>query len=136
MAGEENVQVIRRLFDAFTRRDVDATLELMAPEIVFFAPTATLAHEGTSYRGHEGIRSYFADIDRLWEDLQVMPDEYRAEGDKVLVLGQIHARGAVGYLADSPAGWLWELADGKVTHGHVYTKLEDAFRDAGIEPAR
>jgi ketosteroid isomerase-like protein len=132
MPGKENVLVIRRLFDAFSRRDVDATIALMDPEVEFFAPTATLAHEGTSYRGHEGIRDYFADIDRLWEELRVTPAEYRSEDDKVLVLGQIHARGAVGYLADSPAGWLWQLSGGKVIHGHVYTNPDDAVRDAGI----
>jgi ketosteroid isomerase-like protein len=132
MTGEDNVTLVKRLFDAFKRRDVDATLELMDPEIEFIAPTATLAHEGTSYQGHDGIRTYFADVERLWEELRVMPDEYRAEGNKVLVLGEIHARGAVGYLAESPAGWLWELADGKVIHGHVYTNPDDAVRDAGL----
>jgi ketosteroid isomerase-like protein len=132
MPGEDNVAVIRRLFDAFTRRDLDATLELMDPKVEFYAPTATLADERTSYRGHDGIRDYFADIERLWEELRVTPGEYRAEGDKVLVLGRIHARGAVGYLADSRAGWLWKLSDGRVTHGHVYTNPDDAVRDAAI----
>jgi ketosteroid isomerase-like protein len=132
MSGEDNVKLIRKVFDAFRSRDVDATLELMDPDVEFFAPTATLAHEGTSYRGHDGVRAYFADVERLWEELRVTPTEYRAEGDTVLVLGQIHVRGAVGYLADSPAGWLWRLADGKVVHGHVYTNPDDAVRDAGL----
>jgi ketosteroid isomerase-like protein len=132
MPGEKNVMVIRRVFDAFERRDVDALLDLMHPKVEFFAPTATLAHEGTSYRGHEGIRSYFADVERLWEELRVTPAEYRSEGDRVLVLGQLHVRGAVGYLAESPAGWLWRLENGKVIHGHVYTNPDDAVRDAAI----
>jgi ketosteroid isomerase-like protein len=133
MPGEENVTVIKQVFDAFERRDVDAMLKLMDPDVEFFAPTATLAHEGTSYRGHEGIRSYFADVERLWEELQATPAEYRADGDTVLVLGQIHVRGAVGYLADSPAAWLWQLANGRVIKGHVYTNPDDAVRDAAIE---
>ena len=132
MPGEENVRVIKQVFDAFARRDVDATLALMDPDVEFFAPTATLAHEGTSYRGHEGIRAYFADVERLWEELRVTPSEYRANGNTVLVLGEIHVRGAVGYLADSPAGWLWRLANGKVVHGHVYTNPDEAVRDAAI----
>jgi ketosteroid isomerase-like protein len=133
MPGKDNVEVIRQMFDAFARRDVDALLDLMDPRVEFFAPTATLAHEGTSYRGHDGIRDYFADVERLWEELRVTPGEYRAEGDTVLVLGQIHARGAVGYLAESPAGWLWRLENGKIVHGHVYTNPDDAVRDAGLE---
>jgi ketosteroid isomerase-like protein len=133
MRGDENVSLIRKVFDAFMRRDLEATLALMDPNVEFFAPTATLAHEGTSYLGHDGIRTYFADVERLWEELRVMPAEYRAEGDKVLVLGEIHARGAVGYLAESPAGWLWKLANGKVTHGHVYTDPDEAVRDAGLK---
>jgi ketosteroid isomerase-like protein len=134
MPGEDNVALVKKLFDAFKRRDLDATLELMDPKVEFFAPTATLTHEGTSYRGHDGIRTYFADVERLWEELRVMPAEYLAEGDRVLVLGQIHARGAVGYLADSPAGWLWRLAGGKIINGHVYTDPDEALRDAGLAP--
>ena len=134
MPGDDNVDLVRRLFEAFARRDLAATLELMDPEIEFFAPTATLAHEGRSYRGHEGIETYFADVERLWEELRVMPGEFRSEGDQVLVLGQIHARGAVGYLAESPAAWLWRLADGRVVQGHVYTDPDEALRAAGLQP--
>jgi ketosteroid isomerase-like protein len=134
MAGDDNVELVRKLFDAFVRRDLTATLELMDPEVEFFAPTATLAHEGKSYRGHDGIEAYFADVERLWEELRVTPGEYRVEGNRVLVLGRIHARSAVGYLADSPAAWLWRLANGKVVHGHVYTNPDDAVQAAGLEP--
>lgn len=132
MPGDDNVDLIRSVFDAFERRDVEGVLELMDPDVEFFAPTATLAHEGRSYRGHEGIRTYFADVERLWEELRVSPGEYRAEGDRVLVLGRIHARGAIGYLADAPVGWLWQLANGRIVHGHVYTNPDDAVRAAGF----
>jgi uncharacterized protein len=128
----KNIDLVRRLFEAFARRDVEAVIEMSDPEIEFYAPTATLAHEGRSYRGHEGIRSYFEDVKRLWEELSVVPEEFREVNGKLLVLGRIHARGAVGYSADSPAGWVWRTRGGKVVSGHVYTDLGEALEAVGL----
>ncbi len=56
MLGEEPVSdgtegVVRRLFDAFAARDVEALLEIVDPEIEFFGPTAMAVNEGRCYRG-------------------------------------------------------------------------------------
>jgi ketosteroid isomerase-like protein len=108
-------------------------LELADPEVEFFAPTATLAHEGRSYRGHEGIKRYFEDVERLWEELKVMPREFREVNGDLLVLGRIYARGAVGYIADSPVGWVWRMRGDKVIWGHVYTNPDEALKAVGAE---
>lgn len=106
-------------------------LELTDPEVEFFAPTATLAHEGRSYRGHEGIKRYFEDVERLWEELRVMPREFREVNGDLLVLGRIYARGAVGYIADSPVAWVWRMRGDKVVWGHVYTDPDEALKAVG-----
>jgi ketosteroid isomerase-like protein len=123
---QENVEVTRRAFEAFDRRDVDGVLALCDPEVEFHAVTGELAAGGEPYRGHEGIRRYFADAERVWEELRMTPRDFRAVGDHVVVLGRVYARGG-GRIVDSPTGWVWRIRDGLLVWGRVYANPEDAL---------
>src|SRR3954465_1397732 len=101
-----NADIVRRVFDAFTRRDVEALLALCDREIVFVPPTGRLAGRDEPYRGHEGLRTYMADVARVWQELRSEPDEYVELDDRVLCTGRVYAWG-VGRVIDAPAGWVW-----------------------------
>jgi len=132
--AEENVQIVRRVFDAFVRRDVDGALEVMHPEVEFSAPaTQRLAEKHVSYRGHGGVRDYFADVARVWQTLEVFLHEYHDVGDdRVLVVGRVRARGTQGLIIDGPAQWAWRIEDEKIVWGHVFTDREEAVRAIGL----
>jgi ketosteroid isomerase-like protein len=121
-ASETNVAVVERAFKAFSERKLEDWLELADPEIEFFpSGTAALAREGRPYSGHDGIRAYFLDVARAWEELRVVPQAYREAGDHVLVRGRIYARAAGGLLVDSPANWVWRVRDGMIVWACAYT---------------
>jgi ketosteroid isomerase-like protein len=128
-----NIDLVSRVFEAFTRRDVDAMLELCAPDIEFWGPTASFAHAGDAYVGHEGMREYFADVARLWRVLEVVPHDFRDLGDRVLVFGRVYARGAGGYISDSPTQWLWRVRADQVVWGRVFTNRAEALAAAGLD---
>jgi ketosteroid isomerase-like protein len=63
--SQENVELMREVFDAFNRRDLDGVLALMDDGV---EANSRLAPMEGGYRGHEGIR-------RWWENLlDVFPD--------------------------------------------------------------
>jgi ketosteroid isomerase-like protein len=130
MLGEERVEprgpaaLVERLFAAFADRDEDALLELMDPEIEFFGPTATVLNEGKCYRGHEGMRRYLQDAERLWAELELEPDKYREVGNHVVVLGRVRARARDGLELDAPAAWVWRVERGRIAWGSVYGDRE------------
>ena len=126
------LQLVRKIFDAFEHRDVDALLELAHPDVEFSAVTARIAADGRPYVGQEGLRRYFEDVDQVWEELRPVPQEHHELPDGVLSLGRVYARGRDGVLVDSPAGWLWRLRDGKVTSGKVFSSREEALSAAGL----
>jgi ketosteroid isomerase-like protein len=128
-----NVAVVRRVFEAFTARDIEAMLALSAPEIEFWGPTASFAHEGEPYVGHQGMREYFDDVARIWRVLEVVPHDFRDLGDRVLVFGRVYARGEGGYISDSPTQWLWQVESGLVVWGRVFTNRTEALAAAGID---
>jgi ketosteroid isomerase-like protein len=129
----ENVLLVRRVFEAFTNRDIQAMLELAAPDMEFWGPTAAFAREGAPYVGHAGMREYFADVASVWRTLEVVPHDFRDLGDRVLVFGRVYARGEGGYITDSPTQWLWGVQDGLIAWGRVFTNRAEALAAAGLE---
>lgn len=89
-------EVVARLFEAFGRRDLESTLELVHPEVVFEPMTAAVTRAGEPYRGHEGIRRYAQDVESHWEVLTVHPAQIRAAGCAVVALGLVSGRGPGG----------------------------------------
>jgi len=128
-----NIELVRSVFEAFTGRDIDAMLELIAPEMEFWGPTASFARQGEAYVGHEGMRQYFADVEKVWRTLEVVPHDFRDLGDRVLVFGRVYARGEGGYITDSPTQWLWGVGGGRVVWGRVFTNRAEALKAAGLE---
>jgi ketosteroid isomerase-like protein len=57
----ENVDLVRRSFEAMSAWDVDTLLRLYDPEVEFLPLTGTRVESG-GYRGHEGVRAYFAEV--------------------------------------------------------------------------
>jgi ketosteroid isomerase-like protein len=132
----ESIRIVEQAFEAFSRRDVNAFLALADDDIEFFPEgTSAAARQGRAYRGHDGIRLYFEDVGRVWDELRVMPHRYREVGSRVLVRGRIYARLANGFLIDSPGSWLWDVRDGKVVWVCGYAEDSDAVRAAGLDEA-
>jgi ketosteroid isomerase-like protein len=132
-ATERNLELVREIFEAFTRRDLEAVLQIIDPEIEFYAPTAEIAREGRPYKGLLGIRSYFLDVARIWKELLVIPQDFRAVGDQVLVSGRVYARGDSVPLVDVPTHWVWRVRDGKISWGRVYEDRGEALAAVGLE---
>jgi ketosteroid isomerase-like protein len=130
--SEEKSDMVRRVFEAFTERDVDAVLELADPDVEFYAPTGSIAGHDEPYRGHDGMRQYFEDVARIWEELEVIPHEYRELDDTVVALGRVYGRGLDGLLVDSPTGWIWKLRNGKIYECRVYTSRQETLDAAGL----
>jgi uncharacterized protein len=132
--AEENVQIVRKVFDAFARRDVEAALEVMAPDVELSAPaTQALVEKSVSYEGHDGIREYFEDVARVWAALDVFLHEYHEVGnDRILVVGRVRGRGVARQIVDGPAQWAWRIDDGKIVWGHVFTDREQAVKSIGL----
>jgi ketosteroid isomerase-like protein len=128
--GPENVEAVKRLFDAFTRRDVDEVLALLDPDVLF-EPAPTVARPHRSYVGHSGMRQYFEDVADTWERLDVQIQEYRHAGSYVIAFGRIYAAGG-GSVADDPASFVWRLERGRVIWGKVFRRREEALEVAGL----
>jgi ketosteroid isomerase-like protein len=131
----ENVQTVRRLFEAFVNRDVEGAIAVMHPNVELVTPgTQTQVDRNDPYVGHEGVRGYFADVANAWEELEVFLHEYHEIDDRrVLVVGRVRARAKDGLRVDEPAHWAWTIDDEKIVAGRVFDDRHDALRAVGLD---
>lgn len=110
-----------RLFEAFSRRDLDTVLTLVHPQIVFRPVTAEVTRAGEPYRGHEGIRCYLEDVEAHWEELTVHPAQIRAAGRAVVALGLVSGSGSAGSFENAPTTWVVKFKDDLVVHAQIFS---------------
>src|SRR6266516_572112 len=113
--SQANVEIAKRVIDAFNRRDVDAILECVNQDVEWF-PAMPVTFGGGPLRGREGIESYIREVSDTWEEYRVVGQDFRDLGDEeVLVLSRIEGRGAgSGGGVDAAMGQIFDFRDGKI----------------------
>jgi ketosteroid isomerase-like protein len=134
--ADEDIEVVSRVWAAFTRGDEDEFRRDLHPEIVAVPFGARM--EGKEYRGIDGVLSWWKDeILVTWEQFEVYTEHFERVGDKLLVTGRWKARGIEsGVDLDIPATWVVEVRDGQIAYWQTYTDVNQAREDVGLEPDR
>jgi ketosteroid isomerase-like protein len=133
--SQENVDIVRRSFEAIGRWDVDALLELYDPHVKYLPLTGTRVESG-GYLGHEGVRAYFEEVADVWDELHPYGDDFRTVGSDVVVLGGCAVRGrGSGAETDTPMAWVVTVREGKITSHRGYRTRGEALEAVGLHEA-
>jgi ketosteroid isomerase-like protein len=112
----QDIEVVRAIYDAFNARDVEAALPFVSEDCELdLKGTAAVIGRPDPYRGHDGLREYFADVARAWEELTIHAEDFRAIPGSVIVMGHVEAR-REGERAGRRAVWTWKVSAGRATH--------------------
>jgi uncharacterized protein len=125
----DNVEVVRRCFEAFARGDLDAAFAEHDPGTEW--RTASDEPDRQTYRGIEGLRRFAAAIAEPWEDRfdrTVSADEFIDRGDWIVVPwhGVLHGRGS-GIEVEVKETYAVLLRDGKIVRVDEYRTKEEAL---------
>jgi ketosteroid isomerase-like protein len=129
--SQENVEIVRRLNEAFNRGDLTAVLELLDPGIEWWDrvddPGATV------HRGHDGYSKFIADLDADVVEMQVEMKEVIDAGDYVVADVRVHGRGrASGAPFEEHEVHVLRLRDGKATELREYRSKAEALETLGL----
>jgi ketosteroid isomerase-like protein len=126
--SQENVEIIRRLLDAWNRQDIEGILAVTDPEVEYVnAPTAV---EPGTRRGHDEVVTVMR---KQWEilsgGLQEI-DRFHDRGEEIITEGHI-SRTMPGSDAriSNPVLISWKFRDGKLIRFEALGAGPD-FRDA------
>ena len=113
MTTTSNVAIVKSVYAAFARGDIDAVLAAMDPGIIWMTP-ATLPWSTGDYHGPTGVADYLASFARALADPAIVPEEFFDAGDHVVVNGLERATAAAtgcGFTARFTH--TWTLHDGR-----------------------
>jgi ketosteroid isomerase-like protein len=129
----DNVEIVRRGYEAFSRGGVEAILPFLDPEIEWHMSSA-FTHEPRVFHGHDGVREVFRFFNENIADLVADPHEFIEAGDRVIVPLRMHGRARK---TGEPVAYelvqVWVGRDGKAIRLNTYPDREAALADAHLD---
>ena len=125
--SEENVEVVREAWDAYSRGDYDRIAGFHDPHIV----VVTL-EDGAVY-GNDAVLANYKRWNEAWERAETTLEEVIGHGDRVFVAVQFHGRGrASGVELKTRFYEVFMVRDGKVLRIDEYATRDEALEAAGL----
>jgi ketosteroid isomerase-like protein len=132
--SQENVEIVRRGWDAWLRGDLPGVFREYDPEVVWDMSHFRDSPE-SEFRGTENLGRYFNDLLAIWDDYEVGVDEILAAPDgRVVTLYWQRGRGRRSGLAMETAevAHIATVRDGKITYIEIYSDRAEALEAAGL----
>ena len=130
--SEQNLELTRRVYEAFNRGDIDTCLTLADEDAEISSRLAPLA-EG-SYRGHEGMRRWLQNLWDAFPDWRSELVEVRDAGSMTVATVRIQGHGRESGAPLDQTIWqvLW-WRDGKCIRLKPYDSESEALEAAGLK---
>jgi ketosteroid isomerase-like protein len=133
--SQENVEVVLKAVDAANRRDPDAFVACLHPEVEWEESGDVFPGLRGIYRGWAGVRKWFQEaVLELWQNLHVEVEEITDARDGCVFLELVlTTRGRASGVETQLRYWqvLW-LTDGKVVRRQVFFDRAEALEAAGL----
>jgi ketosteroid isomerase-like protein len=131
--SQENVEIVRSIYEGWAQGDLNAGVELFDPEIAFesYMPDSS---ERVVARGREGVAGFMREFLKQLSDYRLFADEIRAVGqDAVFVVGRQAGTGRQsGVPVEGPTCSVWKFREGKVVRLLFDTDGQAALEAAGL----
>lgn len=123
---EENIKVVKRLFEAFGKGDIQGALNTFAENVDFQSPVTCHAHPEMSWakprysRGE--VAAFFKELAEKTQVRSMEPREFTAQGDRVIVEGKnTGIVKSTGRSYEHDWVMVFTIRDGKIIkHRHYY----------------
>ncbi|GAA4582740.1 nuclear transport factor 2 family protein [Planotetraspora phitsanulokensis] len=118
---ENNVEIIRRLYDAFETHDFNVIAELFDTEVEIYQ--SELLPWGGNYKGHDGAVTFFTGL-LQHIDSKVTLERFIEAGDHVVEVGRTAGTTTNGSVPfDVPEVHVWQVREGKIVRMESYVDV-------------
>ncbi len=129
--SEENVEIVRRVYEAANRGDFDMADSCLHPEIEFH--TYAESPEAGVYRGKQAVRKYNQGLFEQFESIRFEIEELADAGDRVVIVTTQHAVPKCGKQEiDIQVVEVWAVRDGLLAERRSYSAKDEALEAAGL----
>jgi ketosteroid isomerase-like protein len=121
-------ELVSRAYAALATRDYATLAELAVPD--FELDVTDRVFNPATYRGAEGVQQFFAEVDELWESMDMKVERLLERGDEVLALLLVHITGrGSGLELEDRIAQHWTARDGKLVRMRVRSDQEAALAE-------
>jgi len=126
--------LLARFYEALTRRDVDALMELCHEDVeVYKAPGVVEMVSALTPRGRPGVAHWLEGWLASWDLYEPQVHELRGSGDEVVALTAVRSRGRGSQFdLEEEMADAFAVRDGKIARMRLYVTRDQALRDVGL----
>jgi ketosteroid isomerase-like protein len=130
MSGE-NVEVVRRSFEAWNRRDLLAWLAWFRSDAEVDWSRSRGPFKGV-YRGHREMETFWGVFWSTWEDMQLEAHDFTQAASEVVVWNTAHMRGREGIEVSARTALVFTVENGQITCLRLFDEKGEALEAVGL----
>jgi|SRR6476646_4347745 ketosteroid isomerase-like protein len=129
--SQENVEIVRRMNEAWNGRDHGAWLAAYSPEAEIDWSRSRGPLKGV-YRGHDELEAFWDAFWSTFEDVQVEYHGFTEVGREVVVPNTAHIRGRQGIEVVARSTFVYTVESGQITRNRMFEERAEALEAAGL----
>jgi len=130
--SQENLELVRRLFDVYNERSFEENIDLIEPDIVWDLSRVELP-DGSTYTGRFELSGFVETWEEGFESEHVEVLEMIDAGDQVVTMVHHSGRGKLSQIEiDQRFAVVWTLRDGRAARMEAYPTREEALEAVGL----
>ena len=127
--SQENVEIVRRVWETWERGDLTGWLELMSDDLV----TRRVGLDNATFHGKEGFLEQASEWSEGFAEWSVAAEEFIDAGDQVVVRNRQAARGeASGVPIEMDFWFVHTVSQDKIVQVDMFVNEREAFEAAGL----
>jgi hypothetical protein len=119
---DERLSAVRELWGTYREEGVEPAIALLDEDVEF------VDHEGHAFKGHEGVRRFFAQFEERGEVFTASPYSFELHDPDLLVIGHRRIRTQEGMRGDY-LFFVHSFRDGRVCRIAAHVTKDDALAD-------
>jgi uncharacterized protein len=117
----ENVDVLRRGYEAFNTGDAETLAGVFASDVRWQSTDDERVPGGGTFDSRDAALAALGQSVQAFESFVSRPDEFHEDGDTVVVVGRSEGRTTGGNAVEVPFIHVWSMRDGKIERGRLVT---------------
>jgi ketosteroid isomerase-like protein len=133
-ARKESVDLLRRFYESFNQRDLDAVLELCTNDVeIYKDPEVVEMVAAFTPRGQEHVAQYLRVWLESWDAYNARPQEFVQSGDEIAALVQLRARGKGSQFdIEEEMADVFAIRKGRIARLRLYVRRGEALDSIGV----
>ena len=132
MSSADEIELVRRFHEGWIEADLSLVLETIHPDMEFDWTESRAPFRGV-YRGTDGMRRYWDEVQEAWESLRPELEEIiDCGGGRLVTPSTVRGRArSSGIELEARGAILWVVRDGRIAIGKLFQTKDEALEAAG-----